>query len=154
MNYTKTLILCAVCSALLILSSNLIAQSVPYSLKLNTDNTYHFTLKHNSDSTKYIKTDYQNPVTAGVLSLAVPGLALGQFYNGQRVKAFVHVGISIGAALIAGLVRLNGSPDLGGFFIGGLVFLVNWTWTVCDAILSATIVNQENKLQRYKRSNK
>lgn len=57
----------------------------------------------------------KDPTLAAILSLILPGLALGQFYNGDTLK---------------GVVTLVGALILSFTIIG---FLCVWAWSIVDA---------------------
>lgn len=59
----------------------------------------------------------KNPTTALVLSLVIPGFAIGQFYNGDVKK---------GVAMLVGTLIL-------GPLTAGVVWLGIWIWSVIDA---------------------
>jgi hypothetical protein len=151
MLYIKTLISILFCSSLLITSSDIQAQSFHknHATEFKSGNAYNFSSIKYSDTTFHPITNYKSPVTAGLLSLGLPGFAAGQFYNEQPVKGLIHVVISAGSVLIALLVRGEGHPDLGGIFVGGILFACNWTWSIIDAIVSANIINNKNELLNY-----
>jgi len=57
----------------------------------------------------------KDPTLAAILSGIIPGLALGQFYNGDVLKAIVM--------LVGALILLS----------TGLGFLAIWVWSIVDA---------------------
>jgi len=59
----------------------------------------------------------KNPAVALVLSLVLPGLAIGQFYNGDIKKGAVMLAVAV----------------IGGMISGGLVTLGIWIWSMIDA---------------------
>ena len=59
----------------------------------------------------------KNPTVALVLSLVLPGLAIGQFYNGDIKKGALMLALAI----------------IGGAVTGGLVTLGIWIWSMIDA---------------------
>lgn len=99
----------------------------------------------------------KSPLLAGTLSFIVPGFALGQFYNGQTNKFFVHSLISFGLATAWGIHRKSfkyfgivgaESIDLfGGLLI--IIYATNWIWSTVDAVVSANNINKQIKLQKY-----
>ncbi len=64
----------------------------------------------------------KNPVMAALLSLILPGVALGQFYNGDIKK---------GLAMLAGSVIAIPLWFTGG--IGSVLDFGIWVWSVVDA---------------------
>lgn len=120
-----------------------------------------FKLKENSgilsDSQKTQLTE-KEPVLAGTLSFIVPGFAVGQFYNGQTNKFFVHSLISFGLATAWGIHRRSfkyfgivgaESIDLfGGLLI--VVYATNWIWSIVDAVISSNAINKKARLKKYR----
>ena len=103
----------------------------------------------------------KSPVLAGVLSFAVPGIGLGQVYNEEYIKSIIHSSISIACfltfyiAATHGAIKLNivdsgPSKGVGYFIIPALGYLINWTYSIVDAIISANNINKQVKLQKYR----
>src|SRR5688572_13460821 len=59
----------------------------------------------------------KNPALALVLSLVIPGFAIGQFYNGDLKKGAVMLGVSL----------------VGIFISGGIITFGVWIWSMIDA---------------------
>ena len=121
-------------------------------------------LQHNSviliDTNKNTpKLSEKDPLLAGTLSFIVPGFAIGQYYNGQINKFFVHSLISTG--LILSFISLHGKFSDINFFgrertgsIGSIAYMLaystNWIWSIVDAIVSAKEINKQVILQKYR----
>lgn len=135
-----------------LLCSIAFAQSIPLkNLKLK---------ENKSVSTDTIKSNLteKSPLLAGTLSFIVPGVGLGQMYNGQEGKFLRHSLISLGCVL---LYFMSGGT-LNGFVLAGteginfsmafvlLAYTGNWAWSVVDAIVSANNINKQVKLQKYR----
>ena len=75
---------------------------------------------------------------AGTLSFIVPGLALGQFYKEEYINGAIRVGISL---LCLAWFGFSPSVDIGGGgngdqkIMAGLLFAVNWVFSIIDASL-------------------
>jgi len=104
--------------------------------------------KPNSNNETLILPQYKSPYLAGFLSFIIPGFGMGQFYNEQPVKGFIHLGVTIGAACIAGFVSFHGHPDTGGIILGAGLLAANWVWSITDAVISATSINHDNEIKR------
>ena len=124
-------------------SGNLYSQYLT-SLKLNDSKTDTVLLKN-----KQVK----SPELAGFLSLIVPGVGIGQVYNGQTIKSVIHLGISgacvlffmfgyFGNALARSESPNKVSSGIVLMIIPGTVFLINWIWSVADAVNSAKEINR------------
>jgi TM2 domain-containing membrane protein YozV len=120
-------------------------------LKLNYKNSF-FT-----DTTKTVLTE-KNPLLAGTLSFIVPGVGLGQIYNGQEEKFHIHSLISLGCWFLFfasggnfNEFALWGPDGINfGFGLALLAYAGNWVWSVVDAIVSANDINKQVKLQKYR----
>ncbi len=79
----------------------------------------------------------KSPVAAGFLSLLVPGM--GSFYAGNSQHGFVHVGIALGSAIVAKATCGQGhdSPCGGASDAAVVVSLVNWSWSILNAVRDA-----------------
>ena len=124
-------------------SENLYSQYLK-SLKLNDSKT---------DTVLQKYKEVKSPELAGFLSLIVPGIGIGQIYNGQTAKSVIHLGISglcvlgfmygyVGNALASSESSGNGSAGILLMIIPGSVFLINWVWSVADAVNSAKEINR------------
>jgi TM2 domain-containing membrane protein YozV len=114
------------------------------SLKLNDSKT---------DTVLHKSTQVKSPELAGFLSLIVPGVGIGQVYNGQTIKSVIHLGIS-GACVLVFMLGYFGnalarsessgkeSSGILLMIIPGSVFLINWVWSVADAVNSAKEINR------------
>lgn len=100
----------------------------------------------------------KNSLLAGSLSFIVPGFALGQLYNGEKNKFFIHSLISTGfifTYIMTGgkLTEFNlagaESINLAGIALM-IAYTINWTWSVVDAVKSANEINKQIKLQKYR----
>jgi len=101
----------------------------------------------------------KSPGIAFLLSFLIPGL--GQHYNGQRVKGAVQEGIfTTGAILAVTLGKkdektynpyrgeyTNEKVDTEWLFIGAGIATFSSLWSMIDAPLSASKINQELKAQ-------
>ena len=101
----------------------------------------------------------KSPLLAGVLSFIVPGIGIGQMYNKQPGKSFVHTFITAVCFVGITLGILNLNIDMGGkrggsdagqivFLISAGVFVGNWTWSVIDAVISANKINERAMLKK------
>jgi TM2 domain-containing membrane protein YozV len=104
--------------------------------------------KPNSNNETLFLPQYKSPYLAGFLSFIIPGFGMGQFYNEQFVKGFIHLGITIGAACIIGFVSGTGEPDYGGIILGAGLLAANWVWSIADAVISAISINHDNDIKR------
>lgn len=94
--------------------------------------------------------EVKSPEFAGFLSLIVPGAALGHVYNEQPVKFAVHLGISFVCVFgffsgfpISPGGRSSGSGTVSFMMVlSGIAFIVNWVWSVADAVSSAQEINR------------
>ena len=113
------------------------------SLKLKQDIT--------KDSTQKVLSE-KSPLLAGTLSFIVPGLALGQFYNGQILKGMMHVAISgLGFVLfMSGFDVGGGTSNHGTAIAGFVIYLGNWIFTTFEAIGAAEEINKQVRLQKYR----
>jgi hypothetical protein len=124
-------------------------------LRSQDEHSAYFKLKETSSFTvdsQKINLCPKSPLLAGTLSFIVPGLALGQVYNGDYLKAILHTGIS-GAAFVMFASGMNpgGGSDKHGTAIAGFVlFLGNWIYSTFEAIASAENINKQIKLQKYR----
>ena len=92
----------------------------------------------------------KSPLLAGTLSFIVPGLALGQFYNGQILKGVLHVSIS-GMGFVLFLSGMGpGGSNTSTAYAGFLLYLGNWIYTTFEAISAAENINKQIKLQKYR----
>lgn len=103
-----------------------------------------------TDSQKVNLTE-KSPLLAGTLSFIVPGLALGQFYNGQILKGLLHVAISgLGIALFFSGFDIGGGHHYSTMTtLGFLLYLGNWIYTTFEAVAAAENINKQIKLQKY-----
>jgi hypothetical protein len=95
----------------------------------------------------------KSPLLAGTLSFIVPGLALGQFYNGQILKGVLHVSITgLGFVLFLSGMGPEGSNSSGKStaYAGFLLYLGNWIYTTFEAIAAAENINKQIMLQKYR----
>jgi len=138
-------------------------------LEVNSQYLNDITLKNNNSyfadlTKKKIKLSYKSPLAAGSLSFLLPGLSLGQLYNGDYTGFAIHFGISVGIfmfTLIAAqnkwyelpLMNMSGSnSDNGGknewiFTLCLLSYMGNWLWSTIDAVHFATLNNREIERQ-------
>jgi hypothetical protein len=97
---------------------------------------------------------------AGFLSFFIPGLALGQFYNGQENKAFIHIAVSAGLITFTiiytsmtnyhfNIFERTSSKGSAPLTIAVIAFIGNWLWSITDAVISAHKINEQVKLQKY-----
>jgi len=122
----------------------------------NINSQYLTSLKLYDSKTDTILQKYKevkSPELAGFLSLIVPGIGIGQVYNGQTAKSVIHLGIS-GLCVIGFMLgyfspispggHTEGNESAGTVFmiISGSVFLINWVWSVADAVNSAKEINK------------
>lgn len=79
----------------------------------------------------------RSPVAAGFLSLLIPGV--GSFYAGNATHGFVHLGIAVGAGFISMAQCGQGkdAPCGGASNVATLVQLVNWPWSIVNAVRDA-----------------
>jgi TM2 domain-containing membrane protein YozV len=132
-------------------------------------NAQYLKLNEDKSSSKlyqnYEEENVKEPVIAGELSFIVPGFAIGQMYNGQPGKAFIHIGVTAGSffLFLAGVSGIhfnvggntvedeNQSP-LGPMLVIASValFTGNWVWSVVDAVVSANDINKKARLKKYR----
>jgi len=84
----------------------------------------------------------KEPFLSGLFSFITPGLGLGQLYNKQPVKTLIHLGITAAASTIAATVKTK-KDRYYGLYIGGGIFLINWLWSIGDAIVTSYEINNE-----------
>lgn len=134
------------------------------SLKLNDEKTSSLTLYQNDE-----EENVKEPVIAGELSFIVPGFAIGQMYNGQPGKAFIHIGVTAGSffLFLAGASGIhfnvggNTAEDENQSTLGPIlvitsiaVFTGNWIWSVVEAVISANYINKKARLLKKYRAQK
>lgn len=99
------------------------------------------------DSSSNRVIEEKSPALAGFLSFIVPGVALGQLYNGQ----YLNTGIRIMVSLISVIWFFNSAHliDTGGGregawqpFVAFSIFTANWLSSVVDAVISANSINK------------
>lgn len=88
----------------------------------------------------------KEPVLACVLSFLLPGL--GQFYNGEAAKGAIMLGAGLcGMALMMSSISdelwtSRQSNEKGT--LGLMIFVGAWVWSIVDAPISASKINQKN----------
>jgi len=134
---------------LLTLSSHdITAQIKPKEYKIT--NSIHF-------SQKDLKYEDKNPFQAGIASFIVPGLALGQLYNGRYDKFAIHIGISAGIVGITSILlseypvnldmegNRRGDVGMTIFLSAALLYLGNWIYSIVDSVVTANNINKRNE---------
>lgn len=102
----------------------------------------------------------KSPALAGFLSFFPPGLALGQFENGQLLNGAIRVMVSLIAALwlinTAHLINIMEGTSKPGAWqpVAALaLYAANWLSSVVDAVFSAISINKHIRLKnRYFRN--
>lgn len=79
----------------------------------------------------------KSPLAAGLLSLFMPGV--GSFYAGNSKHGFAHFGVALGSAFVAmaSCGQGNDAPCGGVADAAVLVNLVNWPWSIVNAVRDA-----------------
>jgi hypothetical protein len=97
-----------------------------------------------------------NAFAAGALSLILPGLALGQIYNGDWEQFSTHITITAacftGVFISAVLLTHNGANSLGWTYVllgTTLVYTGNWIWSIIDAASTADKMEREKQLKNH-----
>jgi len=99
-----------------------------------------------TDSVKVVS--QKSPALACVLSLLVPGL--GQVYNGEIIKGLLFAtGVVAGTYLLVfsgGDFEHESSTSEPLFYTGMIVAGVSYLWSIIDAPVSASRINEERRL--------
>lgn len=84
-----------------------------------------------------VESEAKSPVAAGLLSALMPGV--GSFYAGNSRHGFVHLGIALGAGAVSFMqCGLGNDAPCGGISnVATLVQLVNWPWSIVNAVRDA-----------------
>lgn len=78
-----------------------------------------------------------SPFMAGALSFVLPGLALGQLYNGQYLNFGIRLGISaISFVGIAAIILPVGESNGSDVFVPlAILYVANWITSIVDAVI-------------------
>ena len=100
----------------------------------------------NSDSVKAVS--QKSSALACLLSICLPGL--GQVYNGEIIKGLLFVsGVVIGSGLLVvsgGDFEHESTTSEPLFYSGMIVAGLSYLWSIIDAPISASRINEERRL--------